>query len=126
MIGKIRKPWSVITLTIFTLGIYSLYWTYQSFKSMKAFRGKGIGGWWGLSSLILTGFLDAFLLPREIGLYFSEQNDPPPVSGETGFWIFLQIPLVGWLIWLYRVQSAMNEIWNSYSPEKTSDNIWAS
>ena len=32
-----------------------------------------------------------------------------PVSGPTGFWCL--IPIVGWFIWLYKVQTAINTRW---------------
>jgi hypothetical protein len=32
-----------------------------------------------------------------------------PVSGVTGFWNL--IPLVGWIIWVIKVQGALNDEW---------------
>ena len=48
--GKVRNPWGVIGLSIITLGIYFLYWTYVTFQEMKDHSHEGIGGPIGLSS----------------------------------------------------------------------------
>jgi hypothetical protein len=32
-----------------------------------------------------------------------------PVRGVTGFWNFL--PLIGWIIWMVKVQNALNHRW---------------
>ena len=34
-----------------------------------------------------------------------------PVTGLTGFWVL--IPLVGWIIWVVKVQNAMNDRWEA-------------
>ena len=141
-VGKVRDPRAVIALSVVTLGVYFLYWSYQSFKTMRAFRGKGVGGWWGLVFALPFGVISAFVLPMEVGLYFSEQNDSPPVFGEQGFWILAPLvgflvllyevqswwkvigilaPLVGYLIWLYQVQCSMNTIWKSYPAQGAMD-----
>ena len=43
-IGELRKPLTVVLLTIVTCGIYLLWWYYRNFEDMKQYSGEGIGG----------------------------------------------------------------------------------
>ena len=61
----------------------------------------------------LIGIVNIFLLPSEIGSMYARDGQQSPVTGVTGCWIFL--PLVGWFIWLVKVQSRMNEFWASHT-----------
>jgi Domain of unknown function (DUF4234) len=109
MTGKPRNPWAVIGLSIITLGIYSLYWQYATFKEMKGYSGRGIGGGLGLLFAFLIGIVNVFLMPMEVGELYSNEGRQPPVSGLTGFWVF--IPLIGWFIWVVRTQGRLNDFW---------------
>ena len=109
-LGKIRSPVSVILLSVVTLGIYSLYWQYASFKEMKMSSGEGIGGGLGLLFAILLGVVNIFLLPHEVGQLFSrEGRESNDVSVVTGFWVL--IPFVGWIIWVVKAQGQLNRYW---------------
>jgi drug/metabolite transporter (DMT)-like permease len=110
-VGKVRNPWAVIGLSIITLGIYFLYWTYQVFREMKDHSGDGIGGPIGLVIGILIGIVNAFLIPSEVGNIFAKAGQHKPVSGPTGFWTF--IPLIGFFIWTIKVQNALNDRWET-------------
>jgi hypothetical protein len=112
-VGMVRSPVSVILLTIITLGIYGLYWQYAVFKDLKQYSGEGIGGGIALLFAFLIGIVNIFLLPSEIGSMYARDGQESPVTGVTGCWIFL--PLVGWFIWLVKVQSRMNEFWASHT-----------
>jgi hypothetical protein len=111
-VGKIRSPLVVILLSLVTLGIYSLYWEYASFKELKAYSGEGIGGGLGLLFAILLGIVNVFLLPHEIGNLYAKEGREAPVSALTGFWVL--IPIVGWIIWIMKVQGRLNELWESH------------
>jgi len=110
-VGKVRNPWAVIGLSLITLGIYFLYWTYQVFREMKEHTYQGIGGPIGLLIGILIGIVNSFLIPAEIGTMYVRAGQPKPVSGVTGFWTF--IPLVGFIIWIIKVQGALNRRWET-------------
>lgn len=110
-VGKIRSPWAVLGLSIITLGIYGLYWQYAMFQEMKDHSKQGIGGVLGLVLAIFLGFVNPFLMASEIGNLYAARGQEKPVSGVTGCWIFL--PLIGWLIWLFKVQHRMNEYWEA-------------
>ena len=112
-IGTVRSPVAVILLTLITLGIYGLYWQYSVFKDLKEYTGEGIGGGLALLFAFLVGIVNIFLLPVEIGGMYRRDGQEAPVTGVTGCWIFL--PLVGWFIWLVKVQGRMNEFWESHT-----------
>ncbi len=111
-VGKIRNPWAVIVFSIITIGIYTLYWTYQVFRELKEHTGQGVGPVVGLVIEILINIVNLFLLPSEIGNMYAAEGKEKPVSGLTGFWNL--IPLVGTIIWFFKVQSALNAHWESH------------
>jgi apolipoprotein N-acyltransferase len=112
-IGQQRDPGFVIVMYIITLGLYGIYWVYKSFKEVKAYRGQGVGGVAGvLLTLIVVSY---FLLPAYVGRMYREDGEQNPLSGQTGFWIFL--PYVGGFVWAWRIQAALNEFWAGASRE---------
>ena len=105
---KVREPALVVIFSIITLGIYYLYWTYQVFRELKEHTGQGIGPIIGLVLGIShrdreLGVLRAAV---EIGNMYAAAGREKPVSGVTGFWNL--IPLVGWIIWVVKVQNPWN------------------
>ena len=105
-IGKVRNPAFVIVISIITLGIYALYWYYQVFNDNKAYSGQGIGGPVALVIAIIINVVNLFLLPSEVGNLYAAEGQDKPVRGVTGFWNL--IPLVGFIIWVVKVQGAIN------------------
>jgi len=110
--GRIRGPWMVIGLSIITLGIYALYWQYATFKEMKTYAGKGIGGGLALLFAILLGIINVFMMPAEVGDLYAAEGQVPPVTGLTGFWILL--PFIGGFIWIIKTQGRLNDFWESH------------
>lgn len=109
--GQMRTPVVVILLSIVTLGIYSLFWYYRVFEDLKLRTGQGVGGVIGLLLALCIGIVNVFLLPYEIGNMYAQEGLEKPVTGLTGFWNL--IPLVGWIIWIVKVQNAMNDRWEA-------------
>jgi Domain of unknown function (DUF4234) len=109
-LGQERGVVFVIVLTIVTLGIYGIYWLYKSFSEVRSHRGDGLHPIVGvLLCLVIVGY---FLLSQEIGrMYNAEGHDSPPVSGLTGIWLF--VPYVGGIIYLAKVQGALNAYWKA-------------
>ena len=109
--GKIRSWGVVAILTIITCGIYGFFWQYYVFEENKQHSGDGVGGVVGVILAIFIGIVNIFLLPAEVGNIYAKAGKEKPVSGVTGFWVL--IPIVGWFIWLYKVQTAINERWEA-------------
>src|SRR3954468_19155777 len=108
---QLRTPVTVILLSIVTLGIYHLYWYYRVFEDLKVRTGQGVGGAIGLLLGLCVGIVNIFLLPAEIGNMYAQEGLEKPVTGLTGFWNL--IPLVGFIIWIVKVQNAMNRRWEA-------------
>lgn len=110
-LGKPRGPLVVLLLSIVTIGIYGLYWQYAVFKEMKEYSGEGMGGGLGLLFAILLGIVNVFMMPAEVGGLYAREGRERPVTGVTGFWVFL--PIIGGLIWLFKTQGRLNDFWRA-------------
>jgi hypothetical protein len=113
MVGRQRNPLTVLLLTIVTLGIYLLYWIYISFAEVRAYRGKGTSGIVGMLLALIP--VSIFLLPSHVGDMYAEAGKTKPVTGMTGLWAL--IPLVGGIVWLFKVQGRLNEFWAGASQD---------
>ena len=111
-VGKVRNPGVVILLSIVTLGIYSLWWQYTEFRELKEHNGTGLGGAVGLLIAIFLFIVNAFVLPSEINNMYSSEGGQSPVKTATGWWVFL--PIVGLFIWVFKVQTALNQHWEHH------------
>ena len=107
--GKIRSWGVVAILSIITCFIYYYVWNYKVFEENKQHSGDGVGGVVGVILAIFIGVVNIFLLPTEIKNIYEKAGQQSPVRWTVGLWNL--IPLVGWLIWLYKVQTAINERW---------------
>ena len=97
-------------MSIFTLGIYSIYWYYTTFEMLKNYRKQGVNGIVG--TLLAFVIVSIFLLPAYVGRMYNEDGNPNnPVSGLSGFWVL--VPYAGGIIWLYKIQTALNQFWAS-------------
>jgi hypothetical protein len=108
-IGEARNPTLVIVLTIVTCGIYGLYWFYKTFEELKQHNGEGLGGVVGL--ILSLFYVSYFILPMEIQKTYEADGRQSPVSAIYGLWILL--PLIGFIIYILRVQGALNDYWVS-------------
>jgi hypothetical protein len=108
-IGELRKPLTVVLLSIVTLGIYSLWWYYRNFEDMKQHSGEGVGGGVGLLLAIFCGIVAVFLLPAEVGNLYAREGKEKPLTALTAFWNL--IPIAGWIVYVYKVQNRLNDYW---------------
>src|ERR1044072_6745135 len=108
-IGEARNPTLVIVLTIVTCGIYGLYWFYKTFEELKQHNGEGLGGVVGL--ILSLFYVSYFILPMEVQKTYEADGRQSPVSAIYGLWILL--PLIGFIIYILRVQGALNDYWVS-------------
>ncbi len=116
-IGKQRSPMIVILLMIVTLGIYGIVYHYCTFEELRNRRGQGWSGGVFLIFLFLFPFpLVAlpWLVPAYVGRMYAEEGQEKPITGLAGFWQLL--PLIGNIIWIFRVQNCMNRFWQLKSP----------
>ena len=111
-VGKIRNPWIVILLQIVTLGIYGIIWQYSIFEELRNWRGQG---WSGVIYIIFLIFLGIaliavpWLIPAYVGRMYEEDGKAKPITGLTGFWVFL--PIIGGIVWIVKVQNNLNAFW---------------
>lgn len=105
-IGTQRNVGGQILLSVVTLGLYGIYWAYQSHEDVKQHSGEGVGGVVGAVIYFFVGIVTLFLLPIEIKRMYENDGQQSPVSAATAFWILLfGIP------WYVKCQGALNRYW---------------
>ena len=117
-LGQPRGIGFAILLAIVTIGIYTLYWVFKTQDEVKEHSGIGVGGVIGLVIYIVLSPVTWFLIPSEIGKMFKADGREAPFSGWTGLWMLL--PLVGLLVWFFKVQGALNRYWESKAVAATA------
>lgn len=106
-VGTTQSVGTLTLLVVVTFGIYYVFWVYRAWKELYAYRGGGIEP--GMGLLLALFGASAFLFPRELEYVHQGEGQPCPVDYKVGFWVIL--PLVGYFIWLARVQGALNQFW---------------
>ena len=92
----------VILLTIVTLGIWGVLWTYRTSEDLKRYNGDGLGGVLGVVIYLLLSIVLMFTIPNEIKNMYERDGRQSPVSAIWGLWFLL--PLIGNIIWYVKVQ----------------------
>jgi hypothetical protein len=108
-VGQLRKPLTVVLLSLVTCGIYYLWWYFRNFDDMKDYSGEGVGGGIGLLLAIFCGIIAIFVLPAEVGNLYEREGKDKPISALAAFWNL--IPLIGTFIYIYKVQGRINDFW---------------
>ncbi|MDQ3992055.1 MAG: DUF4234 domain-containing protein [Actinomycetota bacterium] len=112
--GPLGKPRSVgltVVLFLLTLGIYGIYWAYKTHDEIKKHSGVGVGGVVGLVIWIVLSIVSIFVIPSEVRQMYEKDGRESPVRGTTGLWNLLI--LIGTIVWLVKVQRALNRYWES-------------
>jgi hypothetical protein len=100
-----------ILLTIVTLGIWGIFWTYRTNEDLKRYNRDGIGGPIGVVLYLVINVVLMFTIPHEIEQMYHRDGRKSPVSTVWGLWFLL--PLIGHIIWYVKVQHALNDFWQS-------------
>ena len=108
-VGKRRSPLLVILLSIVTFGIWTIVWSYQNGDEVKKYSGRGIGGVGYLFLTLLLAPITMFLLAGEVEQMYRSEGKEPPITTLWGLWFLL--PIIGNLIWYFRIQGALNDYW---------------
>ena len=108
-IGKPRSVWLVLLLTIVTFGIWTIVWSYQNGQELRLHARTGIGGVGYLFITLLLSPVTMFLRAGEVEQLYRREGKEPPITTIWGLWFLL--PLIGNLIWYFRIQRSINEYW---------------
>ena len=111
-VGKPRSPLLIILLTIVTFGIWSVVWSYQNGDELKRHSGNGLGGVAYLFITLLISPVTMFLMASEVEQLYRREGKEPPITTIWGLWFLL--PLIGNLIWYFRIQKSLNEYWTAH------------
>jgi len=110
-LGTQRSIVMVIFLTIVTLGIWTLVWSYQNGDELKRHANTGLGG---VPYLLITLFISPvtmFLMAGEVEQLYRSEGKEPPITTIWGLWFLL--PIIGNIIWYVRIQKSINDYWTS-------------
>jgi len=83
----------VILLSVVTLGIWTLVWSYRTGDDLKRYNGYGLGGGMMLLIAVLASPAVMFLVPSEIDDMYRRDGRQSPVGALLGLWFLL--PLIG-------------------------------
>ena len=114
-LGKPRSIGLVILLSIVTLGVWNVVWSYQNGEEIKQHTRTGLGG---VPSLLITMFISPvtmFLMASEVEQMYRREGKEPPITTIWGLWFLL--PLIGNLIWYMRIQRSINDYWTSHGSQ---------
>ena len=110
-IGKPRSVFLVLVLTVVTLGIWTIVWSYQNGEEIKRHANTGLGGVAYLFITLLISPVTMFLMEGEVEQLYRKKGMEPPITTIWGLWFLL--PLIGNLIWYVRIQHAINDYWTT-------------
>ncbi len=99
----------VILLTIVTLGIWGVFWTWRTSGDLKRYNGDGFGSGVSLVLYLVFSVILMFTIPSEIKNLYERDGQESPVSAVWGLWFLL--PIIGNIIWYVKVQNALNDFW---------------
>jgi len=111
-LGTQRSIGMTIFLSIVTLGIWTLVWSYQNGDEIKRHANTGLGG---VAYLLITLFISPvtmFLMAGEVEQLYRREGKQPPITMIWGLWFLL--PIIGNLIWYVRIQKSINDYWTAH------------
>jgi Domain of unknown function (DUF4234) len=111
-LGKPRSTGMVILLSIVTLGIWTIVWSYQNGEELKRHTHTGLGGLPYLLITLLVAPATMFLMAGEVEQLYRREGKQPPITVIWGLWFLL--PLIGNIIWYVRMQRSLNDYWMSH------------
>jgi hypothetical protein len=109
--GKGRSAGLIILLTIVTLGVWTLVWSYQNGEELKKHNRTGLGGAIYMILTLVFAPITMFMVADEIEKMYTASGKQSPVSALTGLWFLL--PFIGNIVWNVKVQGALNNHWES-------------
>jgi hypothetical protein len=109
--GAYYRTGLTIFLTIITLGIWAILWSYRTNEDLKRYNGDGLGGVLAVVICILISVVLMFTIPNEIEKMYQRDGRQSPISTLWGLWFLL--PIIGNIIWYVKVQRVLNEFWAS-------------
>ena len=115
-LGKPRSIGLVILLSIVTLGIWPVVWSYQNGDELKRYSGQGVGGV-GYLLIMLANLvvplvptvIVMFLMASEVEQLYRREGREPQITTIWGLWFLL--PIIGQIVWYIRMQKAINNFW---------------
>lgn len=116
--GKGRSVGLIILITIATLGIWTLVWSYQNGEELKQHNRTGLGGAIYLILTLVFAPITMFMAADEIEKMYTASGKQSPVSALTGLWFLL--PFIGNIVWYVKVQGALNAHWESLGADPAS------
>jgi hypothetical protein len=101
----------VILLSIVTFSIWTFLWVWRTNEDLQRYNGDGLGPGVALALRFLCWPVLMFTIPNEVKNLYVRDGRTSPVDAVWGLWVL--VPVIGWIIWYVRVQTALNDFWRS-------------
>ncbi len=113
--GKVRSPIAVILLTIFTCGIYGIYWFFAVTGEVNGALGekKISAGLYFFLSIITCGIAYfVWMYKMDAAVFEIRSRAGLPAKNNFVLWLILTLLVgVGSYVMYYQVQDQLNEVW---------------
>ncbi|MCL2755353.1 MAG: DUF4234 domain-containing protein [Oscillospiraceae bacterium] len=111
MVGKTESPVTLIILSIVTCGIYFIIWSFRVTKEINDAAGRELVPGWAPIAGIFIVFVEMFFMDKAMQEFM-------PMKGKSWdskfvLWLLLSFVGVGAIMYLYQMQTALNEAWAS-------------
>jgi hypothetical protein len=111
--GKVRSPIAVILLSIVTCGIYQIYWLFKVSGDVNNALGEQriSAPLYFLLGLLCFPLIYVGMYKLDIGIFDIRTRVGFPATKNFVMWLLLSLIGIGFIVFMYQVQSQLNEIW---------------
>ncbi len=111
--GKVRSPIAVILLSFITCGIYEIYWLFKVSEEVNhALNEERISApLYFLLGLLCFPLIYVGMYKLDEGIFDIRSRVGLPANKNFVLWLVLSLIGVGFFVFLYQVQSGLNEVW---------------
>ncbi|MHB1483325.1 MAG: DUF4234 domain-containing protein [Saccharofermentanales bacterium] len=111
--GKVRNPVTVVLLSFITCGIYMIYWLFVvSGEINKAVGEERISApLYFLLGLLCFPLIFVGMFKMDESIFDIRTRAGLPANKNFILWLVLSLIGIGSIIFLYQVQSQLNEVW---------------
>lgn len=111
--GAVRSPIAVIIFSIITCGIYQIYWLFKVSGEVNQSLGEEriSAPLYFLLGLLCFPLIFVGMYKLDGGIFDIRTRVGLPANKNFVLWLILSFFGVGFIVFMYQVQSQLNEVW---------------